>query len=192
MDRQHMRNRHTMRIKDFDYSQPGGYFVTICTKHRLYLFGEIFREEMRLSSVCEIAKRFWLEIPKYFPNTELDEFVIMPNHIHAIIIINSSVVGIHHNESLRKHSYQHIIPYSLGSIIRSYKGAVYRECRRQGYDDFYWQRNYYEHIIRNDKDLNNIRDYIEGNISKWEIDKDNHSISDFRTIPGLSQLRRDG
>jgi REP element-mobilizing transposase RayT len=94
----------------------------------------------------------------------LDEFVVMPNHIHGIIIIKP--VGVQHVEPLRN-KFQHIIPASIGSIIRSFKGSVTRICRQQGFTNFRWQRNYYERIIRDDNELNRIREYIIDNPAQW-------------------------
>ncbi|MGD1043949.1 MAG: transposase [Bacteroidota bacterium] len=173
-------DRKTIRLKEYDYSSPGEYFVTICTQDKLYSFGKIIEEEMRLSSIGEIAQRCWQEIPNHFPNIELDAFVVMPNHIHGIIVINP-LVGVHYNEPLRKNAFQHTIPKSLGSIIRSYKGVVSRECRKCGHHYFLWQRNFYEHIIRDDKDMNTIREYIVNNPLQWAVDKENLSRDHYHT-----------
>jgi putative transposase len=117
------------------------------------------------------SEKCWKEIPKHFISAEMDEYIIMPNHIHGIIIIDPSV-GVEYIQPLQK-TFQHIIPKSLGSIIRSYKAAVTRECRKYGYNDLCWQRNYYDRIIRNDKELNNVRDYVRNNPLQWAFEKDN-------------------
>jgi REP element-mobilizing transposase RayT len=135
------------------------------------VFGEVMEDEVRLTPMGEIAKRCWEEIPKHFPNVELDAHVVMPNHIHGIIILNDPV-GVEYIQPLPK-TFQHVISKSLGSIVRSYKAAVSRECQKRKYYDFSWQRNYYEHIIRDDKDLNNIREYILNNPIKWYLDENN-------------------
>jgi putative transposase len=164
-------HRKSIRLQEYDYSQPGEYFITLCTHKKICAFGEVVEDMVLLTRMGEIAGRCWEEIPKHFPMVELDEFVVMPNHIHGIIIINSSV-GVEYIQPLPK-TFQHVIPKSLGSIVRSYKAAVSRECRKQKYYDFSWQRNYYEHIIRDDKDLNNIREYIFNNPIKWHFDENN-------------------
>jgi REP element-mobilizing transposase RayT len=169
--------RRSIRLKDYDYSSPGEYFVTICTHQRECSFGEIVEGEIRFSAIGEIADRCWREIPAHFTHVELDEYVVMPNHIHGIIIICPSV-GVHHDEPLRKHAFQHTIPQSLGSIIRAYKGAVSRECRKCGFGVFRWQRNYYEHIIRDDTELDRIREYIINNPLKWQEDEEHPSLGD--------------
>jgi REP element-mobilizing transposase RayT len=104
------------------------------------VFGEVVEDEVRLTPMGEIAKRCWEEIPKHFPNVELDEHVVMPNHIHGIIVLNNPV-GVEYIQPLPK-AFQHVISKSLGSIVRSYKAAVSRECRKRKYPDFSWQRNY--------------------------------------------------
>lgn len=169
-DDSHYYNRHSIRLKGYGYSGPGAYFVTIRTQHRECIFGEIVEGEMRLSPVGQIASQCWLEIPKHFPDVELDAHVAMPNHVHGILIIHPTVVGVQHVEPLRN-EYQHVIPQSIGSIIRQYKSSVTRLCREQNHNDFRWQRNYYEHIIRNDKQLHNIRIYIDENPRKWYYDE---------------------
>jgi putative transposase len=168
-------------MRDYDYSMPGGYFVTICTYDRQCILGEIVGEEMLLNETGKIVSRCWKEIPNHFRGVELDAFITMPNHIHGIIVIkdddgdlemNKHIVGVENFQPLQK-QFQHVIPQSLGSIVRSYKAAVTRECRERDFQGFRWQRNYYDHIIRDDKDLDNIREYIANNILRWIYDKDN-------------------
>jgi len=162
------------RLKHYDYSQPGEYFITICIQSHECLFGHVHKEEMRLSPIGEIARKCWEEIPYHFNNIELDEYIIMPNHIHGIIIINESQCrDVQLNVSTR------ISPKrgSLSVVIRTYKAAVTTICRRNNSFEFCWQRRFCEHIIRNEKELNNIRDYIINNPVKWSFDEDNpHSI----------------
>jgi putative transposase len=158
-------------LKEYDYSQPGEYFITICTNDKKCVFGEVIEEKTTLSSVGEIVKKYWEEIPMHFPNVELDEFVIMPNHVHGIIIINGHV-GVEYIQPLQN-KYQHVIPKSLGSIIRSYKAAVTRECYKNNHSYFKWQSLFYDRIIRSDKELSNIRDYINNNPLKWHLDEEN-------------------
>ena len=172
-------DRRSIRLKNYNYSQKGAYFVTICTYNKKCLFGDVVDGNMSLSSVGRMAKQFWREIPRHFPNVQLDEYVVMPNHVHGIIIL-ANRVGAQNFEPLRKkysesskNKYQHIIPKSISSIIRAYKSVVTHWCKNDDYTHFKWQRNYYEHIIRNEEDLNEIRGYIINNPLKWELDEEN-------------------
>ena len=122
-----------------------------------------------------------MEIPDHFKHIELDEFVVMPNHIHGIIIINDNRRGVRSNAPTEPNNninpenyFSQISPQSgtLGVIIRAYKSSVTRWCRKNNYDQSIWQRNYYEHIIRNDKELYEIRKYIINNPMKWELDNE--------------------
>ncbi|HOV71833.1 MAG TPA: transposase [Dysgonamonadaceae bacterium] len=176
-------HRRSIRLQGFDYSQAGFYFITLCTQNREYLFGEILNGEIRLNEFGKIAYQCWLEIPNHFPNVQLDECVIMPNHIHGIIElkdIGNIEIGVQNFEPQRfepqrfepqRNEYQHIIPRSIGSIIRGFKIGVTKGLRQN--TDIYvvWQRNYYECIIRNEVELNRIRQYIINNPKKWKTDE---------------------
>ncbi len=195
--------RRSIRLRMHDYCSIGYYFVTICTKDRLRLFGHIKNGKMNLSKYGEIAERFLQEIPNHFPNVVVDEFIIMPDHVHAMIHIKNHVDhqpahtprakpddangdgGAQHAAPLRRrwrtnHSrvgcvpaYGVIKPGSLSAIIRSYKSAVTREARLSGFDGIIWQRNYHETIIRNETHLFNARRYIINNVNKWNEDLQN-------------------
>ncbi len=185
-------HRRSIRLKGYDYSQPGAYFITICTKNRKCLFGNIINGKMILNDAGHIAQNCWLEIPNHYPNVILDEFIIMPNHIHGIIIINAGAndnspinVGANNNSprqannnSPRQINNNSPQPSSfrspsgtIGSIVRGFKIGVTKWFRQN--TDIYdvWQRNYYEHIIRNEQELDRIRKYIINNPLKWELDK---------------------
>ena len=166
---QKQHQRRSLRLKDYDYSQEGAYFVTICTQRKMMLFEN---EEIRA-----VAERCWLEIPGHFPNVQLDEWIIMPNHLHAIVVIEQCR-GVQLNApTIRKTTerFSTISPHrnTLAIIVRTYKAAVTMRCRREGFDLFRWQRNYYEHVIRNEDDLNEIRHYILDNPVKWVMDENN-------------------
>jgi hypothetical protein len=178
--------RKTIRLKDYDYSQPGEYFITICTYNKVYILGEIVADEMRLSREGIIAQQYWRQIPSHFKNVELDEYtkdapycgatfsgLRLPNHLHGILILCEHTVGIEYIQPLQK-TFQHVIPNLIPSIIRSFKAAVTLECSKME-SHFHWQRNYYEHIIRGNKDLDNIRDYITGNVLKWAFDSNRYN-----------------
>lgn len=162
------KNRRSIRLKEYDYSEPGEYFVTICTKDRVHLFGNIDSDGMHENELGNVVRHCWIEIPNHFPNVELDEFVVMPNHVHIVI----NPVGVQNIEPL-PNRYQHVTPGSVGSIVRSFKSAVTRWCRKNEYPHIVWQRNYFEHIIRDDKSLDRIREYIASNPEQWPYDKEN-------------------
>jgi putative transposase len=169
------KRRRSIRLKGYDYSQPGGYFVTICTHGKKCSFGDVIDGKMVLSTTGLIAEGCWKEIPEHFSGVVLDAFVFMPNHIHGIIMIRrDTTCRVSTTERFGKP-----VAHSLPTIIRSYKAAVTKrvnELRRaQGLS--VWQSNYYEHIIRNEEDLNDIREYIVNNPLKWDLDKENPANS---------------
>jgi REP element-mobilizing transposase RayT len=169
-------HRRSVRLKGYDYAQAGAYFVTICT-HDHFLF---FEDE----TTRTVAEQCWLEIPQHFPYVELDEWVVMPNHVHGILIITSEGGGVQWNaptavasadQGVQLNAPTSISPHrgTLAVIIRTYKAAVTTLCKRSGQDGFAWQRGFYEHIIRNERELNAIRQYIANNPAQWEVDREN-------------------
>lgn len=173
------------RLKDWDYSTPWWYYVTINTKNHKEYFGEVLNNNMVLNVLGKIVENCWLDIPKHYPNVELDNYVVMPNHIHGIIILNESSVetchgksllhgkSLHHGKSLlpdHVSKYGKPIKNSLPMVINHFKGAIKRWCNQNGYNQFAWQARYYDRIIRNEKELFHIRKYIINNILKWELD----------------------
>jgi len=175
--------RRSIRLKKYDYTQPGGYFITMVTFEREHLFGEIENEEVKLSKFGLVAKQQWEKLPKRFPNIELGAFVVMPNHVHGIIQIlertgtanNSTSHGDDSSRRAPTEGFQKPVPNSIPTIVRSYKSAVsYRINLMRGSDGVpVWQRNYYEHVIRNHEDWDRIHQYIEANPSNWAEDKEN-------------------
>jgi REP element-mobilizing transposase RayT len=222
------RNKYTIksaRLENYDYSQNGLYFVTICTKDKEYFFGEVENGEIILNDFGKIADQFWQEIPKHFPFVNLDEFVVMPNHVHGILEINRDInkpVETQHrcvseahdvsetnsksqivdstqitnsNTQINKpemvdntktqqccvstvgggekisETFYKLKPGSLSVIIRSYKSIVSKTVNKQFPVGFHWQPKFYDHIIRNDESLNNIREYIIKNPQMWERDR---------------------
>ena len=177
-------HRRSIRLKEYDYASAGAYYVTIVAWRRECLFGAVVDGEMVLSKFGFVAKQQWEKLPKRFPHIELGAFVIMPNHMHGILgIIDGRGTAGNLNdlegESSRRaptyEQFQKPVTGSIPTIIRSYKSAVsFRINLIRRTDGFpVWQRNYYEHIIRNDKDLQNITNYIESNPSLWDEDDEN-------------------
>ena len=157
-------HRRSIRLKGYDYTSPGGYFITVVTYQRECLFGEIVNGEMRLNKFGKIAESCWYEIPDHFPNVKLGTHMVMPNHVHGIIIINESpTVGVRHASPL------------LGTIVGSYKSAVTKRINEiDGTPGaVVWQRNYFDHIICNEKERNNIHLYIGANPLNWVTDNEN-------------------
>lgn len=160
-------HRRSIRLKGYDYSRAGLYFITICTQNRLCLFGAIENGKMVLNDAGRLAEHCWLEIPEHYPETELHEYVIMPNHVHGI-------VGVQNFEPLRgvrQNQYQKIIPRSIGTIIRGFKIGVTKWFRQNTTIRTVWQRNYYEHIIRDHPSYLKIAEYITTNSLTWREDK---------------------
>jgi REP element-mobilizing transposase RayT len=176
-------NRKSIRLKGYDYSQAGLYFITICCQDRACLFGDVVNGKIGLNVAGKIANECWLEIPEHFPNVILHEYIVMPNHIHGIIEL-TEIVGAK-NFSLHQHSPHHtgandfsplLIPFvspsrTIGSIVRGFKIGVTKWMRQNTDFETVWQRNYHEHIIRNEQSYQTISDYIINNPAKWADDK---------------------
>jgi putative transposase len=169
-DRHH---RRSIRLKGHDYSLPGAYFVTICTHERECSLGEITNGHMQLTEDGEIARVQWAELPKHYLHVQIDAFVIMPNHIHGIIVL-TNVAGAGLQTCPYPTSYGLSKRYALPEIVRGFKTYSARKIneRRDSPGFPVWQRNYYEHIVRNEKELHAIREYVVNNPLRWEADQD--------------------
>jgi len=177
-------HRRSIRLPGYDYTSEGAYYITIVTYHRDCLFGEIINKEtpqggdVFLNDLGKIADECWRAIPDHFRFVELGAHVVMPNHVHGIIMIRndeSMTVGATHASPLRiPNSHPHGAPSrSLGAIVGSFKSAVTKRIGRAHNATGIWQRNYYEHIIRDEKDLQNKTDYIDANPILWDEDENN-------------------
>jgi len=201
----HKNHRRSIRLKGYDYTRAGAYFVTICTKDRACLFGDVADGVMRLNQMGHIVRQCWLAIPNHVPHVLLDEFVVMPNHVHGILVIMPTHdVGATHASPLQNDDTptrpRGPQPQSVASIVGSFKSAATKRINhhRGTPGAPVWQRNYYEHIIRDDESLNLIRNYIADNPLRWQIDAENpNTISvDDRwnasvvNATGLSLLRK--
>ncbi len=166
--------RRSIRLKGYDYSQVGAYFVTICTRRTSYgsvkLFGNIVDGRMILNDAGHVVRQCWLDIPDHFSNMELDEFVVMPNHVHGIIAIVDTK---HFSRPTNDTSRPHGTSKTIGSAIRGFKIGVTKWMRNNTGVHDVWQRNYYERIIRDHDEFENIREYISRNPAKWEFDRNN-------------------
>jgi len=172
-------HRRSVRLKGYDYSQPGAYFVTICTHERRKLFGDIVNGEMHINDVGQIAQRMWNALPQYYPSIELDQFVIMPNHLHGILINIDDKNRVKFSQSSVG---KPIVPMqslpmpmsgpapTLGLIIRRFKALTTYYIHAAGSDEFAWQERYHEHVVPNTSDLERIRLYIVNNPASWTED----------------------
>ncbi len=170
----HPHHRRSLRIPGYDYSQPGYYFVTLCTQDRDLLFGMMQDQWMIPNDLGKLVEACWQEIPHHFPEIALDAFILMPNHLHGILVITGRGTACRAPTSkVHQPAFGKPTAGSLATIIRSFKSAVTRGwhmnlCR---VDRPIWQRNYFEYVIRNDRKLAQIREYIASNPAKWLKDK---------------------
>ncbi|MBN1373513.1 MAG: hypothetical protein JW987_16365 [Anaerolineaceae bacterium] len=192
MDGAEQRRRHSIRLKEYDYASAGAYFVTLVTHGRECLFGEIREDEVVLNPTGKMICQEWERLSSRFSEVELDEFVIMPNHVHGIIMIKEkdteptslqegAAPGLKDSDPGRTS----LRPYgaagaagaagSLGAIVRAFKSAAVLRFNRMRFASGkpLWQRNYYEHIVRDEKDLQRIRLYIRDNPLRWSLDENN-------------------
>lgn len=164
----------TARLKEWDYSSTWWYYVTINTKDHVEYLGSVVIGKMELNELGKVVEECWNQIPKHFKMAELDYYVVMPNHVHGIIIINETGnVETCHGMSLqgKKNEFSKPLKNSLSVIVNQFKGAVKRHCNKIDVVKFEWQRGFYDRVIRNERELYNIRKYIEQNPLKWDLEK---------------------
>jgi REP element-mobilizing transposase RayT len=166
---------HTIRLKGFDYSLPGSYFVTICAADKRKLFGRIVASQIELSKIGKIILECWNEIPRHFAAVAIHTSVLMPNHIHGIIGIGSQkerkcAAPLPEKDNGRPT----VASGSLGAIVRSFKSAAAKRAHQElGWKGEVWQRNYFERILRDGQEFADAIRYIAENPMKWEWDKEN-------------------
>lgn len=161
-----MKERKRNRLKGYDYTLEGCYFITICTENRNNYFGKIIKNEMLLNRYGDIVHSQWEWLGKQYDYVVLDKHVVMPNHFHAILTIST---GNGHDRSLQKIK-------SLSSLVGAFKTTSSKLIHSNGNPDFKWQKSFYDHIVRNEKSYNNIWEYIHYNPLKWEWDIENKRI----------------
>jgi putative transposase len=175
--------RNSKRLTGYDYTLPGAYFVTIVTHERFCLFGDVINGKMILNPFGKIANDQWIRLSDRFTTSDFSTFVIMPNHVHGLIFLKGAGVDFQNDHaqlsSLRPYPGIFVIPGSLGAIMRAYKASVSLRINHLRSPSItpIWQRNYYDHIIRDEHDLENIWKYIEANPQKWEDDRFNPQIT---------------
>ena len=172
------RCRHSVRLHGYDYAQPGAYYITICTHGRQCLMGDIEDGQVRLNDYGRIVHTEWTRCAEMRCNVELDEFVVMPNHFHSILVIADDPQGrgtVHRAPTLEQ--FGRPVSGSLPTVVRYFKGSTTRRINalRGTPGAPVWQRSYYEHVIRDEQDLREIREYIAHNPAKWDLDSENPS-----------------
>jgi len=189
-----LHRRRSIRLQGYDYSQAGAYCVTVVTRDRACLFGNIANGAMRLNEAGQIAQGVWDDSPNHYADVALDAFVAMPNHVHGIVVITSEPVGAGsprpksdtHTRNTTPDSHTTTtsgavsapLPsrrLSLGNVVAYLKYQTTKQINelRQTPGITVWQRNYYKHIIRNEESLNRIREYIVNNPIQWDLDREN-------------------
>ena len=193
----HKHHRRSIRLKGYDYSQPGAYFVTICTQDRACLFGDVVDGAMRLNDAGRMIESVWHQLPTFYSGVDIDAFVVMPNHIHGIVVLVGAAPrgrpdpGRARGVDLGQP--QGVAPtgptgqargpaptLSLSDVVHRFKTLTTKRyadgVKQSGWPPFpgrLWQRNYYEHIIRNEESLHRIRQYILENPLRWSLDREN-------------------
>ncbi|MBI5017941.1 MAG: transposase [Deltaproteobacteria bacterium] len=169
------------RLPHWDYAGPGWYYVTICTRDRLCHFGNVMDDRVDLSPIGRIVADEWRKTAEIRAAVALDEWVLMPNHLHGILVIHAAPTvetprrGVSTvPPSTKGETAQRAVSTanSLGSIVGQFKGACTKRVFAAGLGDFAWQPRYYDHVIRNYNDLTRIREYIVANPLRWELDRD--------------------
>jgi putative transposase len=164
-------HRQSIRLPGYDYSQAGAYFVTIVTWHRVCLFGAFTDGQFAASTLGQVASIEWQKLGTRFPFASFDTFVVMPNHVHGIVVIKTQAEG--GNQEMQTSG--RLRPHSLGSVIGAYKSTTARliNMLRKTASAPVWLRNYYEHVIRDEAEWSKIYDYIEDNPRRWSEDEEN-------------------
>ncbi len=165
-----MRERKHIRLKEYDYSRKGIYFITICTQNMESYFGKIVNEKMILSDIGSIANLYLQKIPEHFNHVKLHKYVIMPNHIHCIIEIVGSPHGVT-DEFVHNNQFGPQTKGSLSVIINLFKSSVTRWANHNKHNYFAWQKRFYDRKIRNRRELEKTSEYICMNPLKWKDDK---------------------
>jgi REP element-mobilizing transposase RayT len=171
-------------LQGYDYASPGAYFVTICTHQRQCLFGAVVEGELRLNAFGQMVNACWQRLPFHFPHLNLDAFVTMPNHVHGILILTDSGRGEAFGTERVGQSENHCsnasplrprgtTPGSIGAIVQNFKSVSAQRMNRRCQPNTIkiWQRNYYEHIVRNEISLQHLRQYIQNNPLSWKEDQ---------------------
>jgi REP element-mobilizing transposase RayT len=181
----HAARRRFLRLRDFDYSTEGAYFVTICTRNRECLFGDVVNGKMCLNEAGRVVQTVWDGLSDRFPTIELVSFVVMPNHVHGILLVGAALAAPKRRKvgaalapprrGAASSAPTRSASTTLGTVVRAFKSisaiGVNRLLSRSGQS--LWQRSYCEHVIRTEQSLNRIREYIATNPLRWQLDREN-------------------
>jgi putative transposase len=171
------KSRRSVRLPKYDYSNVEMYFATICSSERRCIFGRVHANNVVLTPLGEIIRNCWTEIPHHFPNIKIETYVVMPNHIHGILTIQTKLPNDNQQvkSTVSMEAFGKPRQGSLPTIIRSFKSAVSKRARESGSvsSEPIWQKGYYEHVIRNTKEYVEITNYILQNPARWADDEDN-------------------
>jgi len=167
------RHRRSIRLTGYNYSRAGAYFVTICTRERACLFGQVIDGTMRLNGTGRMVEREWERTATVRPDIEIDTFVVMPNHFHGIIVIRPGRGTLQRAPTTER--FGKPTSNTIPTIIRLFKSTTTKQINeaRRAPGVPVWQRNYYEHVIRNEQSLSRVRQYIADNPGQWETDREN-------------------
>ena len=180
------RRRRSIRLQGYDYSQVGAYYITVCTRDRECLFGDVVNGQMKLNEAGKIIQSVWEGLPHFYEGIELNAFIIMPNHVHGVIVIWAQVGAIHEfplsaiGKSLtiveRVSDRRRML---LAKLVGRFKMVTAKQINalRGSSGQPLWQRNYYEHVIHDGRSLNHIRQYIADNLVQWGFDRENPAVS---------------
>ena len=173
------------RLKGWDYSAQGYYFVTICTRARVCCLGDVIDRDVHLSPIGEMVAEQWMKTQEVRKNVRMDEWIIMPNHLHGIIVIESAMPSVEtfgsNVSSGERETFQRNVstnpsrlkPNTIGSMLGQIKSNATKQIRAAGFSDFDWQERFWDEILWDEHGLNNVREYIRNNPAKWESDREN-------------------
>jgi putative transposase len=187
-------NRGSIRLRDYDYSRPGAYFITICAHDRGHRFGEISGGEMHLNLAGETAWEVWRLLPDRYPGVQNDAFIVMPNHVHGIIMINDPGRAIHELPLQTVSAPHNRRKMLLPTVVGFFKMNTAKRINQAGGNSGIpvWQRDYYEHIVRDERALSAIRRYIQFNPTFWPYDRDNPEVLKPDKESFAQTMRRNG
>ena len=162
--------RRATRLYGYDYAQTAGYFVTMCVQHQGCLFGKIIDGQTQLNETGKIVVECWRRIPQHFSSAELDVCVVMPNHIHGVILLDTRGTSLPPRSQPNRSG--EVSSPTLGQVVAYFKfqSTKYINEHRDMPGARVWQRNYYDHVIRDERDLQRIRQYVTDNPMRWELD----------------------